>query len=124
MRIDVYHHFEGGVLTEAERKLNLILEIVQGLKKEESIMQAEMQVLTDQVTALKTVEDGAAAMITGMAAQLITLAQNATDLTQMKADALALAKNMADNSAPLAAAVVANTPAAAAVTGDGSTPTV
>ena len=114
MRIDVYHHFEGDVLAGAERKLNLILGIVQGLKKQENIMQAEMQVMADEITALKTVEDGAAAMITGMAGQLVTLAQNATDLAQMKADALALAKNLTDNSAPLVAAVVANTPAAPA----------
>ena len=111
LRIDVYHHFDGA-FTEVDRKLNRILEMLQGLKKEEAIMNQEMQVMADEITALKTVEDGATAMITGMAAQLTTLAQNATDLAQMKADALALAKNLTDNSAPLAAAVVANTPAA------------
>ena len=114
LRIDVYHHFEGGVLAEADRKLNRILEIVQVLKREEAIMNAEMQTMADEITELKTVEDSATAMITGMAAQLVTLAQNATDLAQMKTDALALAKNLADNSAPLVAAVVANTPAAPA----------
>ena len=112
LRIDVYHHFEGGVLVETDRKHNQILEIVQGLQRQENIMQADMQVMADEITALKTVEDGAAVLITGMAAQLTTLAQNATDLAQMKADTLALAQNLTDNSAPLAAAVLANTPAA------------
>ena len=112
LRVDHYFHFEGGALAEADRKLNQILEIVQGLQRQENIMQAEMQVMADRITALKTVEDGAAVLITGMAAQLTTLAQNATDLAQMKVDALALAQNLTDNSAPLAAAVLANTPAA------------
>lgn len=120
LRIDVYHHLEGGVLVrgvdnpEVTHKLNRILDLLQALKREEAIMNAEMQVMADEITALKTVEDSATAMITGMAAQLVTLAQNATDLAQMKTDALALAQNLTDNSAPLAAAVVANTPAAPA----------
>ena len=114
MRIDVYHHFEGGVSAEADRKLNRILEIVQGLKREEAIMNQEMQAMADEITALKTVEDSATTLITRMAAQLTLLAQNATDLAQMKADTLALAKNLTDNSAPLAAAVAANTAAAPA----------
>jgi len=111
LRIDVYHHFEGDVLVEGtgvDRKLNRILEIVQGLKKEEKIMIQEMQALTDKVTEIEGVEASATATIQAIVAKLNELAQNATDLADAKAQATALSQSLTDATAPLAAAIAAN----------------
>jgi hypothetical protein len=70
----------------------------------------EMQALTDKVTEITTVEASATAAIQAIVAKLNDLAQNATDLADAKTQALTLAQNLTDATAPLAAAI-ANVPA-------------
>ena len=105
VRIDIYHHFIDGVLTDTDRKLNQILALLQALTKQESTVIQEMQALTDKVTEITTVEASAAATIQAIVAKLNDMAQNATDLADAKAQALALAQNLTDATAPLSAAI-------------------
>lgn len=65
-----------------------------------------MKVLTDQVTQTKTVADSAITLLQGLAAQLAANANNPAVI-------LALADTLKTSDAALAAAITANTPAAA-----------
>jgi len=104
MRIDIYHHFDG-VSTEADHKLNQIYAMLKNMAQQELIMVQEMQVLTDKVAEISTVEASAAAAITAIVAKLNTMAADATDLADMKAQALTLAQNLTDATTPLATAI-------------------
>lgn len=110
MRIDIYHHFDDAV-TEADRKLNQILAIVQGLERQESIVMATLdQVLVD-VKAESTVVDSLSSLTAGIKAQLdVALAGALTPEVQAKVDAIFA--GIEGNKQKMADAIIANTPAA------------
>ena len=109
MRIDLHHHYHyfDDTSQELNRKLNKILELLQGIKRWEGIMIQEMQDLANKVAEISGVEASAAAAIQAIVIKLNDLAQNATDLAEVKAAAVALANDLDAATAPLAAAIAA-----------------
>ena len=87
-------------------KLDQVLKALGDVKKQEVVLSAELDALTAQVKASTDVEASAVILIQGLAAK-ITAAQ--TDPVALKA----LASSLNAEAATLAAAVAANTPAAA-----------
>jgi len=86
-------------------KLDEIIRLLRIVIKGERIIMADLSTLESAVQSNTDVEQSAIALINGIAAQL---AAAATDPAKVKA----LADQLAANSASLAAAVTANTPAA------------
>lgn len=76
-------------------------------------MSAQLERLTASVAQLKTVDESAAALLSNIAQQLRDAATDPAAINK-------LADDIDANNAALSAAVAANTPAAAALPGDGS----
>lgn len=103
MNIHVYiHNDETGSL---DQKLNKIIQALQRLGAQEQIVMQELDDLTAQVKATDDAEQSALVLINGIAARL---AAAGTDPAKLAA----LTSDLKSNSDALAAAVVANTPAA------------
>lgn len=68
----------------------------------------ELATLTAEVTETNGIIDSAVTLIQGLAARLIALGQNATDLASLKAAVAAEAARLDAKSTELAAAVAAN----------------
>ena len=101
MRIDVYVHW-----ADAEtNKLDAILKLLRESRTREVHMSAELDVLTAKVTEANTVMGSAVTLIGGLAAQIEALKTDPAALS-------ALAASLESSKAALAAAILANTPAA------------
>lgn len=87
-------------------KLDQVLKALGDVKKQEVILSAELDALTAQVKANTDVEASAVILIQGLAAKITAAA---TDPVALKA----LASSLNAEAVTLAAAVAANTPAAA-----------
>ena len=88
-----------------ERKLDAILHLLRDSRKREIIMSAELDALTAKVVETNTVMGSAVALIGGLAAQIEALKTDPAALS-------ALAASLEGSKAALAAAILANTPAA------------
>lgn len=102
VNIHIWNHDEGG-----ERKLDLIVQLLRAVLAQGAKMSQELDDLTAEVAAETTVEQSAITLLNGLAAQL---AAAGTDPVKLKA----LTASIKSSSDSLAAAVVANTPAAPA----------
>jgi len=100
----MWHEFR---LQELERKIDLILRNTNQLLKGQQEEMADLKALTAQVTANTDAEASAITLIQGLAAQIAAASgdQAAVD---------ALAAQLKTSATALAAAIVANTPAAPA----------
>jgi hypothetical protein len=65
----------------------------------------EMQTLVDKVAEVVSVEASATLAIQAIIVKLTELANNASDLAEVKAQALALAQSLTEATAPLSAAI-------------------
>lgn len=103
MKLDVHHylHFP----TDVTQKLDQILDLLGAIQRKEVAMNAQLDALTVQVKANTDVEASAVVLLKGLAAQIETAKTDPVAL-QALSDSLKLS---ADD---LAAAVIANTPAA------------
>lgn len=100
MRIDLFIH------SDYDKKQDEILALLRTIIQKEDQMSAELDALEAQVTENTTVEASAITLIQGIAAQLAAAAQ---DPAKVKA----LSASLKASSDSLAAAIAANTPAAA-----------
>jgi hypothetical protein len=106
LTIHVYHHFESSLDSgRADRKLDQILAQLNVLGRQETTIMADLTDLTAKVQATTDAEQSAILLINGIAAQLKTAGTDPAALA-------ALGESLKTNSDALAAAVVANTPAA------------
>lgn len=107
MRFDVYVHvdFAGSDMSQVNARLDSIVSLINGLSGKVSTMSAELDTLTAEVARNTTVDASAITLLNGLAAQIATLKNDPVALQ-------ALADSMKSSSDALAAAVVANTPAA------------
>lgn len=101
------HDEENWPFGRIHRKLDRILALLNDILQEEEIMAGEMDVLTAAVAAEATVEQSVIALLVGVKAALDNLI--ATGATP--AALTALSATIGANTAVMAAAVVANTPA-------------
>lgn len=104
MKFEVHHYFHpepDGV----SQKLDQIVAMLEGIQRKEKAMSAQLDALTVQVKENTDVEASAVILLQGLAAQIQSMKEDPVAL-QALADSLNVS---ADN---LAAAVVANTPAA------------
>jgi hypothetical protein len=108
MRIDVYVHASDDPVTA------LLTKVTEALQKMEQTMSAltdKIDALTDEVTQMKTVEQSAVTLLNGLTAIIADLKNGVSDpVVLAKIDAAISAISAAKND--LAAAVVADTPAA------------
>lgn len=94
-------------VAELKQGLATITRKLDALLSSEGRMTAELQALTDQVTQTTALEESAIQLITGLAGQLEAAKED-------PAQVQALADSLKAESAQLAAAIAANTPAAPA----------
>jgi peptidoglycan hydrolase CwlO-like protein len=97
-RLDVFHHAPG------DDELRRLSGLIESLRGEIHHMAGELDALTREVAENKSVMESAATLLTNLSAQIRALA---TDPAKLQA----LADSLDANSAALAAAVAANTPA-------------
>lgn len=102
MDFHIHHHLAPSV----EAKLDQILTALRGLNLKENTIMATLATLTTQVTANTDAEASAIQLLTNISAALKAAASDPTAIA-------ALATQLETSRAALAAAVVANTPAAA-----------
>lgn len=100
MRIDIYLHIDGA----ADPRIDTILEQLTFLRKGEQTIMADLNTLQADVTAEKTVEQSAITLLTGLKAQLDAAGTDPAKLAD-------LSNQIESNTAALAAAITANTPA-------------
>lgn len=103
VRVDLYIHSDLGgdaTLRRIEERLNTL--VAQG-----KTMGAELDDLTNRVSDMRSVEQGAVTLLNGLSQQIASLKTDPAALQQ-------LADDLASQSTELAAAVAANTPAAPA----------
>lgn len=91
-----------------EQKLDRILSMLATVIQKENIMAGELDQLTKDVAAESTVDDSVIALLTGIKAQL-----DAAIASGNPAALTALSTSLQASQAKMAAAIVANTPAAA-----------
>ena len=105
--LEVNHHFPNYEqrLDAIEAKLNRSLALLQTIVRQGETMSAELDALTSQVKKTTDAEDSAIALIQGLAAQIASIK---TDPVALQA----LSDQLSAKADELAAAVVANTPAA------------
>jgi predicted RND superfamily exporter protein len=96
------------ILIRLDDTTQQILALAQASQITEQKIMQELDDLVAEVTALKGVEDSAAATIARIAALLGSAAQNATDLATLKAAVEEQVKALKDNSVALSAAIAAN----------------
>lgn len=101
MRIDVYFHSTH----EADDKFDLILKRLAEIQQKENVMAGELDALTAQVTANTDAEASAIQLLQNLHDLLVAAGTDPTKLT-------ALATTLKTSQDALAAAIVANTPAA------------
>jgi hypothetical protein len=108
MRIDVYIH----AADHDDPIMSMLGKVIAALQKVEhtmSVLSDKIDALTDEVTALRTVEDSAVALIEGLSAIIADLKNSTTDPALLvKIDAALAAINEGKNK--LAAGVAAGTP--------------
>jgi hypothetical protein len=100
--IHVYVHSDSG---SADRKLDQILSRLDAIQAKEDTIMAELDDLTAQVKANADVEASAVILINGIAARITAAGTDPAKLS-------ALTASLKSSDDTLAAAVVANTPAA------------
>lgn len=100
LRIDVHIHHE-------DDKLDLILKKLDQIQRKEDIMAGELDALTTQVTANTDAEASAIQLLNNLHALLVAAGTDPAKLA-------ALATTLKTSQDALAAAIVANTPAAPA----------
>lgn len=105
--MDVHVYLHGELSGSADQKLDSILALLRALVAQEKAIMKELDDLTTQVQATDDAEQSAIALINGIAARIDAAG------TDPKALA-ALTASLKSKSDELAAAVVANTPAAGA----------
>ena len=118
MRLDVYHHFVDGACSC--RVVDLLTVIQKEIKHMSDTLPAELTALTANVAALKTTADEAITLLNGISARIdaAVAAALAAGATQAQlAEMSALNTAVASETAALAAAVVAGTPAPVAQPG-------
>ena len=103
MRIDVHHHFEAG---EVQRLFEPVHAKLDRLLAKETRMSKELDDLTAQVAANKTVLGGAVTLINGIADRIAAAGTDPVALAALTAD-------LKSQDEELGAAVLAQTPAAA-----------
>jgi len=101
--VDVHVHWHGNPVEQ--EKLDLILDAVNNLVRQEKEIMADLTTLTDQVRQNTEVDASAIVLLNGLSAQI---AQIKTDPEALQA----LADQLKSSAASLADAVTANTPAA------------
>jgi len=102
MSRDIHVFFHGtGVDAKLDQVLNLLNKIFQGVQT----MSAELDALEAQVTANTSTEASAIQLLNGLHAMLVAAGTDPTKLNALKA-------SLSTSATDLAAAIVANTPAA------------
>lgn len=105
MRIDVYLHTADPRLDLILAKLNLLAINITAIQAQETHMAGELDALTAQVTANTDAEAGAILVLNDLHARLVAAGTDPTKLA-------ALTASLSTSKDALAAAIVANTPAA------------
>ena len=100
--VHIYLHVDSGAV---DRKLDRILLHLQAVEHEDKIMSKELDELTAQVAANTAVQMSAVELINGIAARIEAAGTDPAKLA-------ALTANLRNDDEQLAAAVLANTPAA------------
>jgi hypothetical protein len=103
MDINIYHH--NVALSEINNKLDVIFQMLKSILKKERQMSEQLDTLTGTVVETGSVIDSAITLLDGLSAQIAAIKDDPAAI-QALADELTAKKDA------LAAAIVANTPAA------------
>ena len=111
MAIVEVHVHSNADLTEVNQKLDQLLALAKGIKREDVMLSQEVQGLVDEVAAIKDQSASAVVAINGIVAKFNDMVQAATDLAEVKVAAAAMTQDLKDNVATPLGAAVANIPA-------------